>query len=115
MRRTSGPWAEWPSSSKRGHSTTGFRKSWRSPLPHRQITGHATISLDPFVISDVLITVPAPSLTTGKIALRDKHMHETLESEKFPEISFRLTSPITSDTVAALKLGDEVKVVANGV
>jgi polyisoprenoid-binding protein YceI len=81
----------------------------------REIDGRVVYSADPFVISEAEFNVPAPALTTGKIALRDKHMHEVLESDKFQLISFVLSKPMGSDTVAKMNPGDEVKVSATGV
>ena len=81
----------------------------------REIDGRVVYSADPFLISEAEFNVPSPALTTGKIALRDKHMHEVLESEKFQVISFVLSKPIASDSVAKMNPGDEVKVSATGV
>lgn len=90
--------------------TVGTHDGWT-----REIDGRVVYSADPFVISEAEFNVPAPALTTGKIALRDKHMHDVLESDKFQAISFVLSKPIASDSVAKMNPGDEVKVSATGV
>ncbi len=89
--------------------TFGTHDGWA-----RELDGKVRISLDPLIISEAEFTVPASSLTTGKIALRNQHMQETLESEKYPLISFKLNSPITLSDRPRLGIGEEVTVVAQG-
>jgi len=82
----------------------------------REIQGRVKVEFAPsFTITEAEFVIPVTSMTTGKIALRDQHMRETLGAEQFPFISFKLTSPISAEGIARVNPGDELKVPASGI
>jgi len=72
----------------------------------------ASMKIDGTTVSDVNVTADLRDLKSDK-DFRDGRLHEQgLESNKFPEAKFVLTSPITLNAVP--KVGDTVKTQATG-
>jgi polyisoprenoid-binding protein YceI len=111
-----GTWAVQPGSSD---NFVGYRVTEKlfANISESEATGRtdnvtATMTIDGTTISDVTVTADLRDLTSGN-SFRDGRIHsQGIESDKFPDAKFVLTSPIELAVVPAA--GETIKAEASG-